>query len=50
MLKQVLLTVAGDGQNRPLSTVPDPQTALKFSKEDRVGPLDFSGQVMPKKI
>ena len=27
----------------------DPQTALKFSREDRVGPWVFSGQVMPKK-
>ena len=42
--EQVFLTVAGNGQNPPLSS-----PSNKFSKEDRVGLRDFPGQVMPKK-
>ena len=49
MLKQVLLTVAGNGQNRPLSSPGLSNIARKFSKEDRVGLRDFSSEVMPKK-
>ena len=47
VLKQVLLTVAGNGQNPPLSS---PSNSFKVSKEDRVDLRDFSGQVTPKNL